>query len=361
MASTEPKVSVIVPVYNAGPSLKRSAESVLTQSYRNLELILVDDGSTDGSSETCDQLATADPRVVVIHQPNAGVSAARNAGMAGATGAYIAFVDADDTLLPEALSVVVPRLEQTQADFACFGMTFVYHAHSNVLERRVLSVDRETLLDGPDAIREQFFELFERNYWSSVWNKVFRTDFVRQHELTFDSRLAVLEDLEFVVRALAQASKVIALPEPLYDYRNDLGVSSASRRPQIDYLRSFRRLQESLDAMAAALGMDSTVERGRLEALVFRSYLTGMELLFSRRLGRRERYRALANYSTDAAVVDAARAATPTRRGVRLAATLVEARRTSLLYLLLLTNHWAKRFRNATRIIVGRVRTSVRR
>lgn len=361
MASAEPKVSVIIPVYNAGPSLRRSAASVTSQTHSNLELILVDDGSTDGSSATCDELARSDPRIVVIHQPNAGVSAARSAGMERATGEYLTFVDADDAVHPEALAVVVLRLDQEQADFACFGMTFVYHVDSKVVGRRVLSVDREILLDGSDALREQFFDLFTRNYWSSVCNKVFRTRFVREHELAFDSGLAILEDLEFVVRALAHSPKVVALPEPLYDYRNDLTASSASRRPEIDYLRSFGRLEESLEAMATALGMDSEAEVGRLRAMAFRFYLTGMELPFARRMTHLERFRAIGDYAADDRVFSAAREAAPSRRRVDAVAACVRRRSRPALYLLLFANHWTKRFKRLARVNVARAQSALRR
>ena len=96
-------ISVIVPVYNALATLPRCAKSILTQSHSRLELILVDDGSADGSGGLCDALALADERVRVIHQKNGGVSTARNAGLAAAAGRWVVFVDADDALAPHAL------------------------------------------------------------------------------------------------------------------------------------------------------------------------------------------------------------------------------------------------------------------
>ena len=92
--------SIIVPVYNAEATLNRCVDSILAQTYRNFELILVDDGSRDRSAEIIDQYASADPRVIAIHKLNGGVSSARNAGLDRATGDYVAFIDADDYITP---------------------------------------------------------------------------------------------------------------------------------------------------------------------------------------------------------------------------------------------------------------------
>ncbi|MDR1570293.1 MAG: glycosyltransferase, partial [Oscillospiraceae bacterium] len=103
----EPLVSVIVPVYKAESTLSRCMDSIFAQTYRNLEIILVDDGSPDRSGEMCDEYANQDSRIRVIHQPNSGVSAARNAALDVLTGAYIAFADADDRMEPEMIEHLV--------------------------------------------------------------------------------------------------------------------------------------------------------------------------------------------------------------------------------------------------------------
>ena len=105
-------LSVIVPVYNIKDYIKASAESVLNQGFKNLELILVDDGSTDASGDICDELALADDRVKVIHKPNGGLSDARNAGIHAATGEYISFLDGDDLYAKGTLSGIMGLLVQ---------------------------------------------------------------------------------------------------------------------------------------------------------------------------------------------------------------------------------------------------------
>lgn len=361
MGGGDPLVSVIIPIFNAGSGLTRCMSAVLALNYSSIEVILVDDGSTDGSSMVCDDFAATNACIVVVHQDNAGVSAARNVGLARASGDYVVFVDADDLLRPDALAVVVPRMEQAAADVACFGMTFVYRDGVRDIGRTVMSAGQEMLLSDASALRRQFFELFECNYWSSVCSKVFRADFLRSHRLEFDSRLAVLEDLDFVLRGLNELPRVVVLPDALYDYINIVSMSSPSRRPDIDYLRNFHLLEVSLKGMARALGMATDFELGRLNAMIFRFYLIGMELLFARPMGPRRRYQRLRAYAHDDAVQSATRGAARSRLAVDLAAAFVQSRRVGLLYLMLLASRWLRKRKSAARVIVARTRAFVRR
>ena len=113
----EQKISVIIPVYNTGRFVKEAIDSVRNQTYENLEIIAVDDGSSDNAGQICDEIASGDARVKVIHQANAGVSAARNKGLDNATGDYIAFLDSDDTYVIDALEYLKSVLEKENGDF----------------------------------------------------------------------------------------------------------------------------------------------------------------------------------------------------------------------------------------------------
>ena len=113
-----PLVSVIIPVYNVSPYLRESLDSVISQTYTNLEIIAVDDGSTDDSGRICDEYAEKDTRIKVIHQANRGLSAARNAGLNAMTGEYVAFLDSDDALYPEMVECMVKGMEKNAADIA---------------------------------------------------------------------------------------------------------------------------------------------------------------------------------------------------------------------------------------------------
>lgn len=117
----EPLISVIVPVYNVEPYLRKCVDSILNQTYRNLEVILVDDGSPDGCPAICDEYATNDERIKVIHKKNGGLSDARNAGMAVAKGEYLSFVDSDDMLPPDAMEILLHTAISEQADMVIGG------------------------------------------------------------------------------------------------------------------------------------------------------------------------------------------------------------------------------------------------
>ena len=110
------KISVIIPVYNREKSLKKCLDSVMGQTYKNLEIILVDDGSKDSSGVICDEYAAGDSRIKVIHQQNAGVAAARNAGLAMATGDYIGWVDSDDWIEPDMYECMLDNAQKYEAD-----------------------------------------------------------------------------------------------------------------------------------------------------------------------------------------------------------------------------------------------------
>ena len=121
MIAETPLISIIIPVYKVEPYLRKCLDSVVQQTYRNLEIILVDDGSPDSCGAICDEYATKDERITVIHQENKGLSAARNAGLDIATGDYIQFVDSDDWIEPDALATVLSIAEDHHVDIVCFG------------------------------------------------------------------------------------------------------------------------------------------------------------------------------------------------------------------------------------------------
>ena len=135
--SNAPLVSVIIPVYNVAPYLEEALESVINQSYNNLEILVIDDGSTDGSEIICEEYAARDKRIRVIHQVNGGLSDARNTGLDLAAGEYIAFLDPDDAYRPDMIAVMLGALLRNQADISICS----YSTYRNVLPNtRVRSV-----------------------------------------------------------------------------------------------------------------------------------------------------------------------------------------------------------------------------
>ena len=211
--------SFIIPVYNSKSFLPACVESIRNTGAADYEILLVDDGSTDGSGEVCDALAARYPQVRVIHQANGGVSAARNRGIREARGAYILFVDADDRLLPFD-AAVFRCLEAGEADMLIFGMTFCYY-HSDQLVKEEHRTCREKRIYTPASMAGSFESLFASNYFAPVWNKFIRRSCLIENRLDFDSRLTNYEDLAFSLRAAGKCKKIAVVPETYYLYRVD--------------------------------------------------------------------------------------------------------------------------------------------
>ncbi len=206
-------ISVIVPVYNTAQYLCECIDSILSQTYTCLELILVDDGSTDGSADICDKYAEKDTRVRVIHKPNEGVSTARNAGLAACSGDLISFVDADDWLDLQMYEKLVKCLNENDADAAMCG--FVDYPHGRRVEKGLFPVL-------PCGFAETVYQMMRRNgYFTSPWAKIFRRDLVfwEGGPVRFDPALAHSEDEVWLLEVLRNCKYTAFLPVALYFYR----------------------------------------------------------------------------------------------------------------------------------------------
>lgn len=160
-------LSVIVPVYKVEPYLDRCVESIVNQTYSNLEIILVDDGSPDDCPRMCDGWAEKDSRIRVIHKENGGVSDARNVGIALATGEYLAFVDSDDYIAENMYEILISAMHRTGAEIACSGTNIV----KNGVETTVRSLQKKMCFSEELALREV---LLRGNVNEAVWDKVYR-------------------------------------------------------------------------------------------------------------------------------------------------------------------------------------------
>ncbi len=190
---TENLISVIVPVYKVEAYLDRCVQSIVDQSYRNLEIILVDDGSPDKCPEMCDAWADKDPRIRVIHKDNGGLSDARNAGMTAATGEYISFVDSDDWIAPEMLEKLFEAMERDDSDIAACTVKMVWEDESPSM---LLTVKENRILNPLEAEKALLEETFLKQ---PVWYKLYRRNVAegllfplgKYHEDVFWSYLAV--------------------------------------------------------------------------------------------------------------------------------------------------------------------------
>ena len=209
----EPKVSIIVPVYNAEKSLARCVDSILNQEFRDFELILMDDGSRDRSGEICDGYARADARVVVVHKENTGVSDTRNQAITRARGTCLQFVDSDDWLTADATKLMVRAAEETGCDLVIADF---YRVVGEMVSRKG-DIDTDQVIG-----REAFVGFMMENpadyYYGVLWNKLYRREIVEAHGIRMDAKISWCEDFLFNLEYVRYATTFYALRTPVYYY-----------------------------------------------------------------------------------------------------------------------------------------------
>lgn len=227
-------VSVILPVYNKIKYLPTTLPSLLSQTYRDFELIAVDDGSTDGSGDFLDRLAKTDSRVKVIRQPNAGVSAARNAALDRASGDYVVFADADDTVCPDWLEVLAKEAETSGADIVVSGF---FSTDSNGKALDTVLPPEEGNITGKEFLGNFYAHQSNHGLPGFGHGKIVRRDLIEKNNIRFTPGLKLAEDLDFFVRLYDKAETVRTVRYAGYNYlqgaENSTGGSSAYR---VDYL-----------------------------------------------------------------------------------------------------------------------------
>lgn len=244
---TQPKLSVIIPSYNVEEYLEQCVESVLAQTYRNLEIIIVDDGATDTTPQLSDALAARDSRITVLHQPNGGLSNARNNGFKASTSDFVAFLDSDDWLPPKAYESMMKSLMASGADVATGNVTRVQGTRQwqswNQSFTHVGIAKQTTLAQTPEL-------LFD----ATAWNKVYRRSLLEQHDIQFPEG-KLYEDMHPVARAYIAARAIDIVPENVYYYRiRDDNSSITQKRGELknlaDKLEMIRRIADDLEAEA---------------------------------------------------------------------------------------------------------------
>lgn len=208
-----PTVSIIVPIYNAEKNLARCIESVLKQDYENFELILMNDGSKDGSGELCDEYAKKDDRIRVIHKENSGVSDTRNHAIGLAKGEYLQFIDSDDWITPDATGLMVRMAQESNCEMVIADFYRV------IGERLAHKGDiREDGL----LTREEFALYMMEDpadfYYGVLWNKLYRRDIIEEFKLCMDENISWCEDFIFNMEYIRHVKNVYALHVPIYYY-----------------------------------------------------------------------------------------------------------------------------------------------
>lgn len=202
-------ITVIVPCYNAGAFLKRCVDSILSQTYTNIEILLINDGSTDNTPELCDACALQDKRITVIHQQNIGLPATRKVGIAKAKGNYCFFVDSDDTMQPNTLEYLMDvALQYPQSEAIATGYYKINPARET---KHYVKKDILTVLTGVGLIQQK--EVF-----TQIWGKLFRTSSLKSHIQGFVNNVSYGEDLLFFLINAYSIKQIVITPTVLYNY-----------------------------------------------------------------------------------------------------------------------------------------------
>ena len=224
------EVSFIVPVYNVEQYIRQSLDSILNQTHRDIEVILVDDGSTDRSGAICDEYAAKDSRVRVIHKENEGTGYARNTGMDAASGEYLYFCDPDDFVSPVLIEDNYRIAKENDADMVTFGYKTVWRKENGV------SRNREEVVIPPVLgayNRESYWNRFQEfGIGGTVWNRMFRRSFIEAHHIRY-TNLSNGQDTYFVYDAFsAPFNKIVFNDKMYYTYMKRSGASTTVYKPQ---------------------------------------------------------------------------------------------------------------------------------
>lgn len=238
-----PKLSVVVPVYNVERYLGQLIESLQSQTLRDLQIVLVDDGSPDRSGAICDEYAAGDDRISVIHKKNGGVGAARNDGLAATTGQWVYFCDSDDYLEPDALERLVEAGEREQAEVV-FGDVAMLSGE----KRELLHFHKEAFATSDREVLDRLaMTVFGRNYcysppeggpakccYGGPWNKIARRTLLEREGISFDlSVRGICDDLLYSMYLFAAAERVAYVPTVIYNYRLLGNSITHTYKPQI--------------------------------------------------------------------------------------------------------------------------------
>lgn len=251
-------ISIIIPIYNVEMYLRRCIDSVLNQTYKNIEVILVDDGSPDKCGEICDEYAEKDKRIRVIHKENGGLSDARNAGLAIATGKYVAFVDSDDYIDADMYGELYDAIQEAAADMSICNFRYVGKHGTGEFDNNDLPIE-DQILSGKYILSNSMFKE-KRWYWVVAWNKLYKRKLFKGIKYP----LGRIHEDEFVIHKLFfKCNKVACVSKMLYNYvqREDSIMNQRSDKSRLDYI----------DAMLDRLGF--YLDHGFPQAVVDKTFI----------------------------------------------------------------------------------------
>lgn len=226
------KVSIIIPVYNVEKYLEKCIKSVINQTYKNIEIILIDDGSIDNSGKICDEYAKKDSRITVLHKKNSGVSSARNLGLENVTSKYLCFIDGDDFVMRDYVEHMLDLIKKEDSDISICTKMFGNFDNEQVKNESIKIFDAEETVE---AILNYKIPI-------GVYSKLFKTDLIKNNNICFFEELFMGEGFNFNVACFQRANKVVISNRKIYYYRRDNNTSATTKF-------SIKKCENSLYAM----------------------------------------------------------------------------------------------------------------
>lgn len=209
----EPLISVIVPIYNVENYLEKCIESIVRQTYKHLEIILVNDGSPDNSAAICEKYKNMDERIILIHKTNGGLSSARNAGLKIAKGEIIVCIDSDDWIHQDMIQVMYRNLEEYNADMSVCNFEI---KEANGKKSGKSFTHKIEILDREQAMQ---YAILPEKYYGFAWNKMYRKSILQ--DMLYDETIRKGEDSPFTCEYISKCQKIVYQDIPLYYYRQD--------------------------------------------------------------------------------------------------------------------------------------------
>lgn len=211
------KISIVVPIYNCENTIDRCIESLINQTYTNIEIILINDGSTDSSEEKCIKYTNNDSRITLISKANEGVSKARNIGIKKANSEYIMFVDSDDYVQVDMCERLLEAINNNEYDVVISGYERVFLFNNRVRSNLIIK-PKYGNIKTVDQYKQRWCELYEKSFFNAPWAKLYKTEIIKNNNITFKEHLECGEDLLFNLEYFKYVKNISLIDEAFYIY-----------------------------------------------------------------------------------------------------------------------------------------------
>ncbi len=239
-------ISIIIPIYNVEQYLSKCLESVINQTYKNIEIILINDGSTDNSGRICDEYSKKDKRIKVLHKKNGGVSSARNEGLKIANGKYIGFVDPDDYISSNMFEILINNMEKYNVDLSIINYDS-FQEYSNKKQFKNTNIPNKKILNKKDLFN--YLMGYYNSFGGYTWNKLYKMEIIKTAKLNFDEKITICEDVLFNTQYINNIKNGIFENIMLYHYliRNNGACNSRYNSEYLSVLESYEKINNIYD------------------------------------------------------------------------------------------------------------------